>query len=475
MALSQRKREQLTRFLGGLPTASAVRLFAALEADRAVGGEGLPHNDILGDLRKRLLARGAILPSRQTDAKRLFFTPFEDYFVGQRRGRKRPGVIPRSSLSPIWRMIMRETALSEAAFAAASLDEALIAGRETGDLERGLFIAAEAGLGRLCDAAIVEVGTRERLAETLGGEAVFADLQELRRLLGGVEYLKQLQRTLPAGAGAMSEDDYFSLRSLFLSAHDQSPKLAAFLLLAVKGRLEKPWNALGLYYHFARSADERLDAARDAAAALPEALFEDLESLARALERDGAVSDAFDAQAARLRVSWFADYADGVAAQAAKIGDNVSLNRVEACRDVAAEAFERFCELALSALRKATPVRQSGGSSFLMAQRPDFSQTLAPGIIEQANEAAAMIASAPSLASRLGAAADIAAGIAKDAREKLTAYANDLVTEIRAAEGDERKAAKRLLEQTLTVAGPLLDREEAGLIRDRADAAAVAV
>lgn len=475
MALSERKREQLIAFLGELPTATAVKLFAAVEADRITGGDGLPHHEILDDLRERLLARGAALPVRRIDARRLFFTPFEDFFVGERRGRKRPGIIPRTSLSAIWRLMMRETALSEAAFAAASLDDAIKAGRETGDLERALFIATEAGLGRVLDAAMVEGGARAHLCDMLGGEAAFADLQELRRLLAGVDHFKQLHRTMPAGAAAFSEDDLYALRTIFLSAHDQSPKLAAFLLLAVRGRLEKPWRALELYYHLSRSADERLEAARDAIAALPEALFEDLESLARSLERDGVAADQFDAQAGRIRIAWFADYADGLAAQAKQAGDNVAVNRINACRDVAAEAFERFCELALSSLRGATPLRQAGGSSFIMAQRPDYGSPPSPRSIEQAREAALLIADATAFADRLGAAGDIAAEIARDAREKMTTYAGDLVTEIRAAEGDERKAAERMLENTLSVAEALLDREEAGLIRDRAKAAAVAV
>ena len=479
MALSQRKKEQLSAFLGGLPTGLAVKLFSALEADRLIGAgtkkPSFPHDALLSDLRARLIEQGASLPPRRGDAKRIFFTPFEDFFIGERRGRKRPGIIPRTSLGPIWRVMMRDSALSEAAFAAASLDDALRADGDVEDLRKALFIAAEAGLGRLCDAAIVEAGMRERLVEALGDDAVFADLQELRRLLAGVPFLNQLQQIIPAGTSQLSEENYYALRQLFLSAHDQSPKLAAFLLLAVKGRLNKPWHALGLYYHFARSADERLDAARDAAAALPEALFEDLESLARALERDGAAPDSFDAQAARLRVGWFADYADGLASQASKIGDNVLVNRVEACRDVAAEAFERFCELGLSALRQVVPVRQAGGSSFLMPQRPDYSRPVSSHMMEQASEAAVMIAAAPALAERLGAAADTATLIAQEAREKMRNYANDLVTEIRAAEGEERKAARRMLEQVLSAAGPLLESDEADLLRDRASAAAVAV
>lgn len=475
MALDERKREQLTAFLGGLPTTTAVSLFAAIEADRAAGGDHLPHNELLTELRGRLLARGAVMPARRGDARRVFFTPFEDFFVGERQGRKRPGVIARSSLAPIWRLMMRETALTQAAFAAASLDDAIKAERDTGDLERALFIAAEAGLGRVLDAARVEDAARAHICDRLGGEAAFADLQEMQRLLAGVEHFHRMQKILPPCASALSQDDLYALRSVFLSAHDHGPTLASFVLLAVKGRLEKPWRALGLYYHLSNSADDRLEAARDAAASLPEALFDDLETAARALERDGADAERFDAQAGRLRVGWFADYADGLAQQAEGAGDNVFINRIEACRDVAAEAFERFCELSLSALRAAMPVRQSGGSSFLMARRPDFASPPAPRLIEQAKEAALLIASATRYAERLGAAADVAAEIAADACEKMTAFANDLVSEIRAAEGAERKAAEHMLDQVLEIAAPLLDREVAGLIRDRAKAAAMAV
>ena len=125
-----------------------------------------------------------------------------------------------------------------------------------------------------------------------------------------------------------------------------------------RGDWKKPWRSLRVYYHLARSADDALQAARDAAAVLPEALFDEFEEMARALERDGARE--LDARTTLMRVSYFADYADGLAGQAAKIGDNVFLNRVEACRDVAGEAFERFGELALAQIR-AADAGASGG------------------------------------------------------------------------------------------------------------------
>lgn len=473
MKISQRKRDQLSAFLGSLPTASALKLFAALECDRRTGGEGLPHDALLDDLRQRLLQRGAVMPARAMDAKRLFFTPFEDFFIGERTGKKRKAQITRSSLNPIWRLMMTEKTVADAALAAASLDDALREGRDGAALARALFIAAEAGIGRLCSRAESDPDMLARLKEALGGVGGYQDLLELRQLLEGVEFFKQLQAMVPSASPSLSEEQFYELRTLFLSAHDQSKYAGAYVLLALKGRLEKPWRALGVYYHLARGADDRLRAVREAVTALPESLFEDLEDMARALERDCAQD--LEAHAAVLRTAYFADFADGLARQAAKVGDNVYINRIEACREVASGAHDRFAEQALSALRAAMPVQHGGGSSKLMSLRPDYARPITPAAVEDAADAAALIAKAPDLADRLGADQTFVTSIADEAAEKLHGYAKDLVIEVRAAEGVERKAARRMLDNVLMIAAPLLNSEDIGLIRDRAAAASVAV
>jgi len=145
MGLSQRKRERLSAFLGELPVAAAVKLFAALEGDRDAGGEGLPHNALLDDLRRKLRERGAA-PVRRPSAKRTFFEPFEDFFVSVRSGKKRQAQIARTSLDPIWRVMMTDPALTETALAAAALDDAYASGAESKPLVSAMFLAAEAGL-----------------------------------------------------------------------------------------------------------------------------------------------------------------------------------------------------------------------------------------------------------------------------------------------------------------------------------------
>ena len=110
-----------------------------------------------------------------------------------------------------------------------------------------------------------------------------------------------------------------------------------------------------------------------------------------------------------------------------------------------------------------------------MTQRPDFALPLGDDLVDAAHNAAALAAQSPALAKRLGVDVSYSSGIADDARAHLDAYAKDLIVEIRAAEGAERQAAKIMLKDILTIAEPLLDSDDIGLIRDRAAAAAVTV
>ncbi len=510
MSLSARKQKRLSAFLGSLPTASALKLFAALEADRdKVSGAGLdggasvgvrfftrgkpkannelPHDELLHDLRKRLVQRGAILPLRKIDARRIFFKPFEDFFIGAHSTRKRDSQISRKSLLPIWQLMMSNKMTSDATKAVASLENALLKVERSepgttsvatsraaaGAAERALFIAAEAGFSRLCTRAEDDVETRDRLVTALGGEEGLNDFFEFRHLLEGVEYLMRLQSLVPNATPALTEEQFYELRTLFLAAHAQSRSAGVNVLLALKGRLEKPWRALGVFYHLAKGADDRLLAAKQEIMALPESLFEDIEILARKLERECA--ETLDANAAIIRISYFADFADGLARQSAKAGDNVYLNRIEACRELVGEALERFTEQGFAAVRAVLPGRHTGGSRRLASLRPDLSTAILASGFEDAAEAAQLISRAQSLAKRLGADQNFPSSIADDAAAQLQAYGQALVTEIRAAEKDERKTAQHMLENVLAVSVPLLKSEDIASIRDRANAAFMTV
>ena len=476
---------RLLVFLGGLPVAAASKLFAVLETDRARGGKGLPHDALINHLRAALFEAKGEFPARTPTAQRLFFTPVEDFIVAARRGRKRRARIARSSLAPIWTLVMNDPACAPAAKAAADLDAALGAGnkdavdaltltmyaRACEDLSKILTHADEdksyrADLGdRLAPAFAEDDKTKSR-----AGAGALHDLAEINFLLPAVEQFRKLQSAFPKPVAALTEEDLFDIRQLYAAAHKEEPEAAPYLLLCLAGRMESPWRALGVYYHLAGAEDDALPDASDDASVIVETLFDDLEGMARMLERD-AEGD-FDGEDARLRLGYFSDYAKGLLTEARRAGDGVVANRVEACRDIVAAALERFTEQALAALRKGTPVRHAGGSSQLAGLRPDCEREIAPATARAASEAAVFLADAAHSASRLERPADLARAH-DEAVAHLRRYAGDLVLEIRAAEGHDRKAARALMDQVLHLAGSLLPADEIALLREKAAAAAV--
>ena len=485
--ISKQRWAKLEAFLGNLPVTATSRLLTVLEHDRARGGCGLPHDEIISILRKSLLAEGAQFPPRAKTAQRLFFTPFEDFITPQRRGRKRRARIARASLDPIWQLLINDPACTAAARAAAALDGALLQGTsdlgtpmDTDDLENALFEAAADGLGRLISHAESDGGFRADLSERLSkgmavdagnvGAATLHDLAEINLLLPSTRFLKTMQEYFPKPILGLTEEELFAARRIYADTQGASPEAGPYVLLCLAGRMETPWRAMSVYYHLSRARDKSLVAAREDASAVAETLLDDLEGMVRALEREGERD--LDAHDAAMRLSYVAEFAEGMIKEATSESDSVIVNRVEACREVAAQALERFTEQSLASIRKALPTRHAGGSSRLMSLRPDINREVDGRLLNDAGAAASFLSDSTHLSGRLN-RSNTEDAILIDAVEYVRRYTNDLVLEIRAAEGGDRVSAKRMMEASLIVAEPLLTPSEIALLRDKAAAAAV--
>ncbi len=470
---------RLAEFLGAMPPAAAGKLFATLEAARQRGtDEGLPTAAMLTALRAQLAARRAAFPDRPPTAQRLFFAPFEDFFITHRRGRKRRARIARSTLAPLWRLLTEDAACLEARSAAIALDAAIVRGEaDLEPLRQALFPSAAIGLARLVGHAESDPGYRADLGARLApgggpqaGAAALLDLAEISLMAPAHRHLRAAQQAFQKPVAALSEEQLYAARGLYARASAEANDAAPYLLLLIAARMEAPWRALPLARHIAGVADDTLTHAREDADILLEQIFDDLETHARKLERDA--EDDLDTDDAGASLSHFADYAAGLIGEAHASGDAVTVNRAEACRDIGAAALARFCEQAHAALRKAQPVRHAGGSSRLTGLRPDVDRPLDPGGEARARAGAAFLGGAPSLAQRLG-RPDAAAALVAEASAQTQRYAGDLVTEIRAGEGADRLAARRRMEVTLAVGEPLLAPGVLALLKERAAAAAV--
>lgn len=471
--VAPRKWTRLTAFLGALPPAAAARLFSALER---APGEGLPSAALLRSLRIRLVAEGGAFPSRPKSAARSFFAPFEDFFIAGRRGRKRRARIDRASLGPIWTIIMSDGTLADAAAAARALDAAYASGDgDIAALEKRLYETAADGLSLLVTHAEDDAAFRADLSARLSGDektraAALHDLAEIALLLPFVPHLTAAQKAFPRPVSALTEEDLFTARKLYARASEEACGTAGYLLSAIAARMDSPWRAMRLAYFLMRTPDEALAYAKEDASRVIDTLVEDVEALARGIEQDADNDPDTEEGPARLR--HFAEFAGGLVAEAAREGDGVTMRRAEACRDIAAEALSRYAETALSALRRNQPVRHAGGSSRLKALRPDISRAVDRAAEKAARAGALLLASANELSERL-ARPDAAASIVRAAEEETRRYANDLVSEIRAAEGEERSSARRRMESVLRAAERLLPADDIALLKQRANVAAV--
>ncbi|MGE0182464.1 MAG: hypothetical protein AB7F91_06330 [Parvularculaceae bacterium] len=476
-----RKWERLESFLSGLAPAAAAKLFAALESGGGAGAGGLPAATVLAFLRTRLVSDGAPFPQRRASARRLFFAPFEDFFVSGRKGRKRRARIDRASLSAIWSLIEEDPACVEAADAARALDAAIARGEiKLSPFEDALHAAAGAGFSRLIEHAENDVIFRADLSARLsaGGEkcpdkrgaAALHDLAEINFLLPAVRYLKTVQAVFPRPLAALTEEDFYNARRIYAACVRAAPQAAPYVPLAIAARMAAIEDALPLYFHFSKIEDDAIpDAAADASF-IAEAAFDDLESLARALER--AADDDPDTDGIAERFERFGSLAAGLARAAEREGDAAFVNRIEASRDIAADALTRFSECSLSAVRRFLPTRHAGGSSRLMALRPDIARSVDLRDEIAARKSAIFLAGVPALGEGL-ARGDAVAAIIEDACAETQRYAGDLVAEIRAAEGDRRKAALKRMEAVLRAAAPLLSADKIALLAERAKAAAL--
>ena len=478
-ALSPDKKERLQTFLGALPSASAGKLFTALENDYAYGGEGLPHQEMLTTLRRKLFEQDEKFPTRPMTAKRKFYEPFEDFFIPERQGRKRQARIARTSLDPIWAILQNDPSCASVQRLTGKLVDALDGEKKKGDRRRStdlkiildaLYPAAAHSIGKLVDRAKANEAYHARLVQRLGGEGGYEDFIELQTMMSGVEHLVSVQEAFAKPVSILTQQDLYTVRGLYGAAYEEAPDAAVYSLLRLAARMETPWRSLSIYYHLNRAKDENLPFARHDASVIGEMLFYELEELARGLEHEA--SQDFVPANAELRLAHFTEYADGMQMEAARYSDSVFLNRIEACRDVAAEALERFAEQSVAAMREAMPVRQSGGSSRLMSVRPDILQEILPETERASQEAAVFLARMGDAMRRLHERRTVRA-LVDEATDQARQYANDLVTEIRAAEGDDRVQARRLMTQTLDLISPLFPDDEIGLLRDKASAAAV--
>jgi hypothetical protein len=199
-----------------------------------------------------ILASGA--PRRGTGAERtptplrFFCLPFEDLLIASApENNKRKGRIARDSIAPIWTWLSRSLLPLETKLYCRSFKAAVAAADHAQSRAHAAkFWQKASATMRMTFAS--ESG-RSMARQSLPNERVFADAQEVARLLCIAPQIMTIHALLPRPVSQLTEEMRRSLRAVQDDVALSEPDAAPYVAVIAMNRLAKPWEALHLPRH----------------------------------------------------------------------------------------------------------------------------------------------------------------------------------------------------------------------------------
>ncbi|HEY8697559.1 MAG TPA: hypothetical protein VIM02_08075 [Rhizomicrobium sp.] len=460
--MAKNKIESLQAFLGALPASVAARLARAIEVDRLNDGKMLPHDLILESLRPTL--RAAAQANRTPTPMRAFCRPFEDFLVAERKGAKQKGRIARGSVTPVWNWLA-QTLVPDALTAYAIAVKTAVLGVRTDEAKAKTVefwtVAAQAIRSKLDS----ESGRRSA-RQVLGGESTVDDAREMALLLSIGSEICEFQDRLPRQLPNLTDEVIQLFREGYERVAALNGDAAPYLSVLVMNRLERPWEALRLALSIARKTQETLIASTDMGL-VGELLFGDIEEHAAAIRT--ARPERFNADHLVAHVDAFTALTGGMVKEVELRRDGQWGQRLMKDRAAVGGVMDGFMEKAPREVLAALPVQKSG--SFSGAPKtPDVSRPADPEKSDRALSYARLIAGCR----RSAAGASFAASL-KEAEEELILalknYNDEIVRELRAAEGERRVNADQFFALAAELTALLFSPEEGEFLRRRGRAA----
>ncbi len=459
------KAKQLTSLLRGLPVPIAARLAKAIEVDRLSGGTALPHELILDAVRPSL--RRTPPSDRTPTPLRLFCRPFEDLLTLQARTEKTKGRIARSSIAPVWNWLSQTLVPDPASAFAIGVKTAAMSSNPSEALNRATRFWEIAAQG--LHAALDSEKSRKAARTILGDEMAVADAQEMALLLSIGNDVIDVQEVLPWHTPSLTEDLIWKLREIYDRVVVSVPDAASYIAVVAMNRLERPWEALKLPLHVSRQTQDTMISNTDMGM-VGEILFTDIEMHASYIR--SAQPKLFDPEALIGHVADFTALSSGIVKGIDMRRDGKWGQRLMKDRTTAGEIMDGFMERAAKEVQAALPTIKSG--SYAGGPRvPDLSHAPDPDKSSRAMLYLRLVSGC-----RLFAAAGSFGASNKNAIEDISVllkrYSEDLLKELRAAEGDRHVIAEQFLSLLIDMTETLLSTDEAEVLRRRGRAASPA-
>ena len=456
--LTAEKTELLQSFLGSLPGQIAARLAKAVEVDRLVDGAALPHDLILDGLRPTL--RGAQAQPRTPTPLRLFCRPFEDLLINGPRNDKQKGRIARSSIVPIWAWLQALIPEEWNSYRA-GIKELVLAYK----MDDALACACKFWplAGQAMSTAIANNPKGVRTA--LNGELALGDAEDIARMLCAGTAMMEIQQLLPKPAPALTDDLLWSLRGIYDGVVETAVDSAPYVPVVVMGRLAKPWEALKLALMISHQTQDTLIASTDMGL-VGDILFSRMEDARIAIH--ATRQSGFDAVTLLENLKFFTDISSAIVKEVEILRRGKWGKRLLGDRAAVGAVMDGFMERAPKEIAAALPSQKTGYSG--SGRMPDFTKKADPEKIERALRYAKLLAGCRSLAVPGSFGAKHAKAV-DEATLVMRSYNEDLVKELRSAEGARRENVERQFQLCTELTGMVFSEEEAEFLRRRGKAA----
>jgi hypothetical protein len=461
--LTSEKTVLLQSFLGSLPKELAARLASAVELDRLTEGNALPHDLILDGLRPILRSDEA--RKRTPTPLRLFCRPFEDLLVNAPRTDKQKGRILRANVVPIWHWLSQILIPNEARKYASAVrnfvlmrkyDEALVRAEEFWPLAGETLANA---LAR----------DRAKAVSMLGGESAATDVTDVALVLKVGSAMLAVQTLLPKPTPSLTDDLLSGLRCIYDQVAQTNLDAAPFVSLVAMRRLSRPWEAMKLAMMVARQTHDTLISSTDMGLA-GDVLFGDMEDARSAIMN--MHHPVFEPDELISHLTAFTNISSAIVKEVEILREGRWGQRLLKDRGAVGNVMDGFMERAPKEIAAALPTHKAGYSGG--PRVPDLSKALDPERVERALRYARVLAGTRHLA-----AAGSFGAKHIDATEEtcqfLRSYSEDVLKELRAAEGERRELAERLFQLTVDLADLVFDANDAELLRRRGKAAGARV
>ncbi|MDE2134284.1 MAG: hypothetical protein KGJ49_06755 [Alphaproteobacteria bacterium] len=457
--ISPDKTGLLKSFLGSLPETVAARLAKAVEIDRLMESNSLPHELILEGLRPVL--RGADRHERTPTPLRLFCRPFEDLLFNGARKEKQKGRIARSSVAAVWQWLSQSVAPAETKAYRDQIKDLVLAYKleEAFECAGAFWPVAGEGLR----AALAREPKAARAA--LGGDLVVGDAEDISLLLCAGSAMVEIQQLLPRPAPLLTDELLWSLRRIYDRVAESKVDAAPYVPVMAMARLAKPWEALKLALLITHQTQDTLISSTDMGL-VGDILFCRLEDSRMAIH--AARHPDFDVAALLENLRCFTEISTAIVKEVEILRRGKWGQRLLKDRAAVGAVMDGFMERAPKEIAAALPTQKSG---FTGASRvPDFSRPANPERVERALRYAKLVVDCKPLAAPGSFGAKLQDAL-DESTQVLRSYNEDVIKELRTAESGRREIVECQFQLAVELTAMLFSAEEADFLRRRGRAA----